>query len=419
MKLNIKESIGNPVEMEKIYRADKKLFEKEFQEVYPEISDNKISAYWKARLDFDNLKLSSVRVGMNDIMFLIIACLLAGLLIEIPNIFSLKLNTDFFYAKNAALIAFLGLSTYAFLIKEKLNIRHILITLSVFILSAIYVNFLPNDNDSHSIKLIYIHLPLMLWCLYGLIFIDFNRFDKSIRVDYLKHNGDLAILIAVLIIAGGILTLVTFQLFSVIDVNIEKFYSNYVVILGLVSVPILATFITRIYPKIASKIAPVIANIFSPLVLITLVIYLITIAATGKDPYNDRDFLLVFNLMLLGVMGIIVFSISEASTGKRQRFSEMTLFILSIVTLIIDLIALSAIIYRIGEFGFTPNKTAVLGSNLLIFINLLLITIDLFKVNFKSKEIGKVEKTIADYLLVYALWTVFMVFILPIIFGFK
>ncbi len=419
MKLNIKDSIDNPVEMEKIYRTDKKLFEKEFLEVYPEISDNKISEFWKARLDFDRIKSGSVKIGMNDILFLIIACLLSALLIEIPNIFNLQENVDFFYAKNAVLIAFLGLSTYSFLTKEQLNTRHLLITLSVFVLSAIYMNFLPNDNDSDSIKLVYIHLPLMLWCLYGLIFIDFNKSDKSIRIDYLKHNGELAILLAVLIFAGGILTLVTIQLFSVIDINIEKFYSKYIVIPGLVSVPTLATFITRKYPFIAGKITPVIANIFSPLVLVTLVIYLITIAITGKDPYNDRDFLLVFNIMLLGVMGIIVFSISEASTGKRQRFNEITLFVLSIITLIIDLIALSAIIYRIGEFGFTPNKIAVLGSNLLIFINLLLITIDLFKVNFKNKEIGKVEKTIADYLPVYALWTVFMVFILPIIFGFK
>lgn len=419
MQSNIKDNIGNPVELEKIYRADKKLFEKEFLNVYPEISDNKISEYWKARLDFDNIKLGAVKIGTTDILFLIIACLLSGLLIEIPNIFNLKINTDFFYAKNAALIAFLGLSTYSFLTKEKLNTTHLLITLSVFIISVIYMNFLPMDNDSHSIKLVYIHLPLMLWCLYGLIFIDFNKSDKSIRIDYLKHNGELAILIAVLAIAGGILTVVTFQLFSVIDISIEKFYSNYIIILGLVSVPIIATFITRKYPFIANKIAPVIANIFSPLVLITLVIYLIAIAITGKDPYNDRDFLLVFNLMLLGVMGIIVFSISEASTGKRQRFNEMTLFILSIVTLLIDLIALSAIIYRIGEFGFTPNKTAVLGSNLLIFINLLLITIDLFNVNFKNKEIKKVENTIAGYLPIYALWTVFMVFIMPFIFGLK
>jgi hypothetical protein len=123
--------------------------------------------------------------------------------------------------------------------------------------------------------------------------------------------------------------------------------------------------------------------------------------------------------MLIGVMGIVVFSIAETSTNKRQRFSEIVLFILAIVTLIIDLIALSAILYRLGEFGFTPNRIVVLGSNLLIFGNLLIITFNLFGVIFKGNELKTVDKTIAKYLPVYVFWTIFVVFILPIIFGYK
>jgi hypothetical protein len=259
----------------------------------------------------------------------------------------------------------------------------------------------------------------MLWCFYGLIFIDFNTSDKVKRIDYIKYNGELAILGAIILIAGGILTAVTLGLFQAIELNIEQFYMNYIVITGLVSAPIVATYIIRKYPLVANKIAPIIANIFSPLVLITLIIYLISILIIGKDPYNDRDFLIVFNLMLLGVTAIVVFSISGTSINKRQRFNEQILFALTIITLIIDLIAVSAIIYRLGEYGFTPNRTVVLGSNLLIFGNLLLIMVDLYKVNFKNKEINKVELTIAKYLPVYALWTIFVVFILPWIFGLK
>jgi len=140
---------------------------------------------------------------------------------------------------------------------------------------------------------------------------------------------------------------------------------------------------------------------------------------TGKDPYNDRDFLLIFNIMLIGVMAIIVFSVSETSLIRRQKFNELVLFILSIVTIIINLVALSAIFYRLGEFGFTPNRMAVLGSNILIFINLILITIDLCKINFKQSELESVELTISKYLPVYIIWTSFVVFILPFIFGMK
>jgi uncharacterized membrane protein len=155
------------------------------------------------------------------------------------------------------------------------------------------------------------------------------------------------------------------------------------------------------------------------LVLITLVIYLIAIPISGKDPYNDRNFLMIFNIMLLGVMAIIVFSVSEASGSIKRKFSELVLFILSLVTLIINLIALSAIFYRLGEFGLTPNRLAVLGSNIMIFVNLILITIDLFKINFKKAEPEKVELTISKYLPVYVIWVLVVVFGFPLFFGMK
>ena len=81
-----------------------------------------------------------------------------------------------------------------------------------------------------------------------------------------------------------------------------------IAIVGLAS-PIVATFIIRSLPAISDKLAPTIARIFSPLVLITLFVYLIFMVVNGKDPYNDREFLLVFNLLLLGVMAIVVFTV--------------------------------------------------------------------------------------------------------------
>ena len=194
---------------------------------------------------------------------------------------------------------------------------------------------------------------------------------------------------------------------------------EYIVLVGLVSAPIVGTFIARTFPFVVNKIAPLIASIFSPIVLITLIVYLVSIAVTGKDPYTNRDFLMVFNLMLLGVMAIIVFSVSESPVNGKSRFSEFILFALSIVTMIIDLVALSAIVYRLAEFGFTPNRIAVLGSNVLIFVHLILIMLDLYRVNFKNKDIKQLEFTITNYLPVYALWTVLVVFVIPVLFGMK
>lgn len=362
---------------------------------------------------------SKKTVRNNDILFLIVACLITGFLIKLPQVVGFLPQEFQFYQKDAGLILFLGLSTYVFLTNKHLVMKHLFISLAVFAVSAVYINLLPTVKESHSISLAYIHLPLLLWCLYGLIFIDFNTKDLTRRMDYLKYNGDIAILSAIILIAGAMLTAVTLGLFSAIDMNIETFYGDYVVVLGLVSAPIVATYIIKTYPVVTQKIAPIIANLFTPLVVITLVIFLISMVVTGKDPYNDRDFLLVFNLLLLGVMALIVFSVTETTLSKPKRFNVWMLFGLSIITLLVDLVALSAIVYRLGEYGFTPNRTAVLGSNLLIFGHLVLIMIDLFKVTFKGGQFDGVERTISRYLPVYMIWTIVVTFGFPLLFGMK
>jgi len=413
----IKENINQPEILEKLFRENRKVFESDFNVIYPEIKNTELAKFWKTRIDYDIPERKDLNLYKTDVIVMILACLISGILIKIPAIFNLDLDNFFFYEKNAVLIAFLGLTIYSLLINRSFLKQKIIFSSLAFSILAIYVNLLPSVRESNSINLVYIHLPLLVWCIYGLVFIDLDFRDYSKRIEYIRHNGDLAVLGAIIAIAGMILSGVTIGLFSAIEIDISEFYMENFGIIGIVSAPIVTTFIIKNYPTFTNKIAPIIANIFSPIVLLTLVVYLITIPISGKDPYNDRDFLLIFNLMLLGVMAIIVFSISESSEDKKQKFNEMILLLLTVVTLLIDLVALSAIFYRLNEYGITPNRLAVLGSNILIFGNLILIMIDLFKVNFRKLNIVKVELTIARYIPVYIAWILIVVFTFPILFN--
>jgi hypothetical protein len=415
----IKENLNNPEILERLYRNDRKSFESDFEKIYPEIENSEMAKFWKSRLDFDKTPDKMKNFSGSEIFSMIAVCLLAGFFIKIPDIFNVNLKNFFFYEKNAGIIVFSGLTFYAIWNNRNVSHMRLIITILIFLVSTAYINALPSVKDSASINLAYIHLPLLMWCTYGLVFIDFNLKDRSKRIEYIRHNGDLAILGAIILIAGGALTVITIGLFHAIGINIEKFYSNNIVLVGLVSAPVVTTYIIKNYNVLTNKIAPVVATLFSPLVLLTLVIYLISMAFSAKDPYNDRNFLLIFNFLLIGVMGIIVFSISETSITRKQKLNEMVLFALSIITLIINLIALSAIFYRLSEYGLTPNRLAILGSNILIFGNLILIMIDLFKINFKKSELEKVEMTISTYLPIYILWTLIVVFGFPLIFGMK
>jgi hypothetical protein len=419
MKPNILDNIARPEELEKMYRTDIKSFVEDFELIYPEIQETEIAKFWKARLEYDQpveRKHGSLRL---EIIILIAVCTISGFLIKLPEIFNINLKNYFFYEKNAGIIALFGLSIYAIWTNKIIDRKKLVFTLFAFLIPAIFINLLPSSRESYSINLAYIHFPFLMWFVYGFIYINFDTHDKTKRIDYIKYNGDLAIWGGLILIAGAILAGITIGLFFAIKVHIEKFYMEYIALWGLVSAPIIATYIIRTYPSLTNRIAPVIANIFSPLVLITLLIFLISIPISGIDLYNDRDFLLIFNMMLLGVMGIIVFSVSETSVHKRQRLSEIVLLLLTGVTLIIDLVALSAIFYRLGEFGITPNRTAVVVLNILIFVNLALIMIDLYKVNFKKSEIKSVEDTISKFLPVYLIWTIIVVFGFPILFGMR
>lgn len=74
MKIKIKENIDNFEQLEILYRADKKGFEKAFFEIYPEIADRKISDFWKTRLEFDNTKEVLVKTKKTDICIEGITC---------------------------------------------------------------------------------------------------------------------------------------------------------------------------------------------------------------------------------------------------------------------------------------------------------------------------------------------------------
>lgn len=351
-----------------------------------------------------------------EVMMLLLACTLSLLLIKIPHLLQLTGQQEAFYAKNAAMIVAFGMSAYLLLSQGLPKKIHWLWVSLAFLIPATFINFLPYSNQNDVVMLSCMHLALLMWCIYGYIFIGLDP-STSKRMEYIRYNGDLVVLTGIIVAAGGLFSAITINLFFLIGFRIEEFYMQFIGVWGLVSAPIVATYIIRNHSIITNKIAPIIANIFSPLVLLMLVIFLISLPFSDKDPYNDRDFLLTFNLLLLGVMAIIVFAISETSINKKQLFSKVVLTLMAVAALIINTVALSAILYRLGEYGFTPNRTAVLGSNLLLFIHLIWISINLFKITFRKKNLELVENTVSRYLPVYAIWTIIVVFFFPLIFG--
>jgi hypothetical protein len=414
MKNEIISNLDNPAQLERLYRADKSNFRRTFKALYPEVQGNSLAGFWNERLNFTKEDISW---GNNkDLVFVVMASLLAGIIAKLPTF--LSISEDFFYPRNIGFVIFPLLTAY-FAWKNQLPVGKTIFVTGATLIGLFFINFLPDVKESDTLILSCIHLLLFLWAILGYAFVGENGNNEEKRLDFLKYNGDLVVITTLILIAGAILTGITIGLFSLIGFNIEKFYFENVVVFGAAAAPIVGTYLIDTNPQLVGKVSPVIAKIFSPLVLVMLVIYLVAMIYSGKDPYNDREFLLIFNALLIGVMAIIFFSVAETARTTKSRAEVWILLFLSVITVIVNGIALSAILFRIAEWGITPNRAAVLGGNVLILIHLLLVTVQLFRVVSKKAEITAVGKVISFYLPVYFIWTIIVTFIFPFLFGFK
>jgi hypothetical protein len=81
-------------------------------------------------------------------------------------------------------------------------------------------------------------------------------------------------------------------------------------------------------------------------------------------------------------------------------------------------VLLVAMITRIADAGFTANKLAALGMNLVLLVNLIGSTRLLARFNRGASPFAALERWQTAYLPVYGLWAAFVVLALPPIFGF-
>jgi hypothetical protein len=405
--------IDNPKKLEKLYRKNKTSFERSFNSIYPRISDNSNAQVWNERLNYSQEE--TFFGNKYDIAFIFLATLVTGLATHIPKFISIR--RDIFLQRNLGFLFFTMLMVY-FSWKEKIGVKKLIVPFLSVLIAAFYINLLPN-NYNDSIILACIHLPIFLWMIAGYLFVGGELRSTQKKIDYLRFNGDFVVMTAIIMLSGFLFSAITIGLFSLIGINIEEFYAEKIAVWGLSAVPILVTYLVKNNPQLVNKISPVIARIFTPIVFITLLIFLVTIIYTGKNLYDDRNFLMIFNALLIGVMAIILFSITEATKKKNEKINLIFLVGLSMLTIIVNGIALSAIVFRINEFGITPNRLAVIGANLLIFVNLLFVAYKLFMILKGKSELHKVEIVIALFIPIYGIWAALVTFFLPLLFNFK
>jgi hypothetical protein len=122
--------------------------------------------------------------------------------------------------------------------------------------------------------------------------------------------------------------------------------------------------------SVIENMAPVLTRIFTPLFTLVLLAFLATMIWTGRGIDVRREVLIGFDLLLAVVLGLLLYSVSARDPLAPPGPFDVLQLTLVVSALIVDVFALAAIAVRISDFGFTPNRTAALGENLILLVNL-------------------------------------------------
>ncbi|MHB8126167.1 MAG: permease prefix domain 1-containing protein [Desulfitobacteriaceae bacterium] len=358
-----------------------------------------------------------------DITLVVIFALLAGTLFKIPELFGFGLldqdgEIKIFFIKNLSFFILPFIAVF-FLIKRKSELKTWASILGIFILAALIINVYPSFDPHHTEFLTIFHLPLFLWLVVGATYIGREWQGSKGRMNFIRFTGE-AFIYGVLVMAGVmVLFLFTLVIFEAIQIDVEKFLAEYLLIYGGCAAAMITVYLVEAKKSVVENFAPILAKIFSPLFLIIMAAFLIVMIITGNSPFMEREFLIGFDFMLALVLGLVLYVISARDIRQPANLFDYLNLALILTALVIDGVALSAILFRLSAFGITPNKLAALGENLALLGNLAGLAwlyIGYFKRKF---DFAKLIKWQTDYLYVYFIWTAIVAFIFPIIFRFN
>jgi hypothetical protein len=149
-----------------------------------------------------------------------------------------------------------------------------------------------------------------------------------------------------------------------------------------------------------------------------LLAVLAVLAAVGGLAEVDRGLLILMDAILVLVLCLLLYALSARNSLAPPGVFDVLQLVLVAAALAVDAVMLTAMLTRIAEFGFSPNKIAALGLNLLLLIHLARtgwLTVGFLR---GHRPFTVLERWQTRYLPVYALWAAVVVLAFPPLFGF-
>ncbi len=347
---------------------------------------------------------------------------LSAVAIKVPELFGVHIEApdglNLFYARNFSLFVLPFLAGF-FAWKRMLEPARSGWLVAPFVLAALLMNLLPFSPGGSTELLAVIHLPIALWLVVGFAYAGGRWRDHDQRMNYVRFSGEWFIYYALIAFGGGVLMAFTMFIFHAIGVDAERLVQLWVMPCGIVGAVIVAAWLVEAKQSVIENMAPVLTMIFTPLFTLLLLVFLGTMAWTGSGIHVEREVLIGFDLLLVLVVGLLLYAISARDPQAEPGFFDGLQLVLVISALLVDALALWAIAVRITEFGFSPNRVAALGENILLMVNLAWSAVLYARFLGRRVALGPLERWQTSYLPVYLVWMWVVVAIFPVIFRFR
>ena len=343
---------------------------------------------------------------------------LAAVLVKVPELFGIELDRDAaLYARNLSFFVLPLLSGY-FVWKRKLSTSVVRWLAVAFVAAGVFANVYPFASGGHTEVLTALHLPIALWLVVGVAYAGDRWRQIEGRMDFVRFSGELFIYYVLIALGGGVLTAFMAMIFQAIGVDLEPFLESWLLPCGSVGAVLIASWLVEAKQSVIENMAPVLTRLFTPLFAAVLIAFLGTMLLTGRAIDIDRDVLIAFDLLLAIVLGLLLYSVSARDPLAPPGAFDVLQVVLVVSALLADAVALWAIGARITEFGFTPNRVAALGENVILLVNLAWSAVLYLRFLRGRGSFASIEKWQTDYIPVYALWAAFVVIAFPPIFGY-
>ncbi|HSH46697.1 MAG TPA: permease prefix domain 1-containing protein [Longimicrobiales bacterium] len=350
--------------------------------------------------------------------------LLAAAAIKVPMFFGIPFDPDasLFYPLNLAFFTLPFIAAYLAWDRPVPAAGRAWIA-AAFVLAAVVVNAFPFSlaptGEPDTLILTILHLPIALWLLVGVAYAGGRWRGSERRMDFIRFTGELFIYFVLIALGGGVLIASTLGLFAAIGMDVEPLVQRWILPCGFAGATVVAAWLVEAKQSVIENMAPVLARVFIPLFAVVLVAFVATMAATGRGIDVEREVLIAVDLLLVVVFGLLLYSISARDPLAPRGAMDWIQLALVAAALLVDGLALWAIGARISEMGWTPNRFAALGMNVVLLVNLAGSAVLLFRFLVSGRAFARLWSWQMTYVHVIAAWAAVVAFLFPPLFGFN